>query len=143
MAADISSNSCQRIHSSARNGVKSGNILLFGSKKLQGGSNMTGTNCDLFTHKSSQSYLNHLLLPPSSSTDGGSPLLGYSILLTFVTSPSLHNHILITTETVSKGSQRDPSSLCTFHISCYETTCYLSTYVIPKSVKSYSTTIIF
>jgi hypothetical protein len=22
---------------------------------------MTGTNCDLFTHKSSQSYLNHLV----------------------------------------------------------------------------------
>jgi hypothetical protein len=29
---------------------------------IQGGSNMTGTNCDLFTHKSSRSYLNHLLL---------------------------------------------------------------------------------
>jgi hypothetical protein len=28
---------------------------------LQGGSNMTGTNCDLFTHKSSRSYLNHLV----------------------------------------------------------------------------------
>jgi hypothetical protein len=24
---------------------------------------MTGTNCDLFTHKSSRSYLNHLVLP--------------------------------------------------------------------------------
>jgi hypothetical protein len=30
--------------------------------KIQGGSNMTGTNCDLFTHKSSRSYLNHLVL---------------------------------------------------------------------------------
>jgi hypothetical protein len=29
---------------------------------LQGGSSMTGTNCDLFTHKSSRSYLNHLVL---------------------------------------------------------------------------------
>jgi hypothetical protein len=37
---------------------------------------MTGTNCDLFTHKSSQSYLNHLVFEivhvfptyPSSST---------------------------------------------------------------------------
>jgi hypothetical protein len=29
--------------------------------KLQSGSNMTGTNCDLFTHKSSRSYLNHLV----------------------------------------------------------------------------------
>ena len=29
---------------------------------IQGGSNMTGTNCDLFTHKSSRSYLNHLVL---------------------------------------------------------------------------------
>jgi hypothetical protein len=28
---------------------------------LQGGSNMTGTNCDLFTHKLSRSYLNHLV----------------------------------------------------------------------------------
>jgi hypothetical protein len=28
---------------------------------LQGGSNMTGTNCDLFTHKSSRPYLNHLV----------------------------------------------------------------------------------
>jgi hypothetical protein len=27
--------------------------------KIQGGSIMTGTNCDLFTHKSSRSYLNH------------------------------------------------------------------------------------
>jgi hypothetical protein len=24
---------------------------------------MTGTNCDLFTHKSSRSYLNHLVIP--------------------------------------------------------------------------------
>jgi hypothetical protein len=29
---------------------------------VQGGSNMTGTNCDLFTHKSSRSYLNHLVV---------------------------------------------------------------------------------
>jgi hypothetical protein len=28
---------------------------------VQGGSNMTGTNCDLFIHKSSRSYLNHLV----------------------------------------------------------------------------------
>jgi hypothetical protein len=28
---------------------------------IQGGSNMTGTNCHLFTHKSSRSYLNHLV----------------------------------------------------------------------------------
>jgi hypothetical protein len=28
---------------------------------LQGGANMTGTNCDLFTHKSSRSYLDHLV----------------------------------------------------------------------------------
>jgi hypothetical protein len=30
--------------------------------EVQCGSNMTGTNCDLFTHKSSRSYLNHLVL---------------------------------------------------------------------------------
>jgi hypothetical protein len=29
---------------------------------IQGGSTMTGTNCDLFTHKSSRSYLNHLVI---------------------------------------------------------------------------------
>jgi hypothetical protein len=29
---------------------------------IQGGSNMTGTNCDLFTHNQSRSYLNHLAL---------------------------------------------------------------------------------
>jgi hypothetical protein len=28
---------------------------------VQGGSNMTGTNCDMFTHKSSRSYLKHLV----------------------------------------------------------------------------------
>jgi hypothetical protein len=28
---------------------------------IQGGSNMTGTNCDLFTNKSSRTYLNHLV----------------------------------------------------------------------------------
>ena len=31
------------------------------SSLIQRGSNMTGTNCDLFTHKSSGSYLNHLV----------------------------------------------------------------------------------
>ena len=31
------------------------------SMNLQGGSNMTGTNCDLFTHNQSRSYLNHLV----------------------------------------------------------------------------------
>jgi hypothetical protein len=29
--------------------------------KVQGGSNMTGTNCGLFTHNQSRSYLNHLV----------------------------------------------------------------------------------
>jgi hypothetical protein len=28
---------------------------------IQGGSNMSGTNCDLFTHSQSRSYLNHLV----------------------------------------------------------------------------------
>jgi hypothetical protein len=31
--------------------------------KIQGGSNMTGTNCDLFTYNQSRSYLNHLVWP--------------------------------------------------------------------------------
>jgi hypothetical protein len=30
-------------------------------ESIKGGSNMTGTNCDLFTHSQSQSYLNHLV----------------------------------------------------------------------------------
>jgi hypothetical protein len=34
---------------------------VFSPIDIQGGSNMTGTNCDLFTHKSSRSYLNHLV----------------------------------------------------------------------------------
>jgi hypothetical protein len=29
---------------------------------------MTGTNCDLFTHKSSRSYLNHLVFCTTSYT---------------------------------------------------------------------------
>jgi hypothetical protein len=33
---------------------------------IQGGSDMTGTDCDLFTHKLSRSYLNHLVLISSS-----------------------------------------------------------------------------
>jgi hypothetical protein len=36
--------------------------LKFCMINIQGGSNMTGTNCDLFTHKQSRSYLNHLVL---------------------------------------------------------------------------------
>jgi hypothetical protein len=35
---------------------------------IQGGSNMTGTNCDLFTHKSSRSYLNHLVISVYTTT---------------------------------------------------------------------------
>jgi hypothetical protein len=35
---------------------------LYVGKKIQGGSNMTGTDCDLFTHKLSRSYLNHLVV---------------------------------------------------------------------------------
>jgi hypothetical protein len=30
-------------------------------EEIQGGSDMTGTNCDLFTHNQSRSYLNHLV----------------------------------------------------------------------------------
>jgi hypothetical protein len=36
---------------------------------IQGGSNMTGTNCDLFTHKSSRSYLNHLVTEEEEDAD--------------------------------------------------------------------------
>jgi hypothetical protein len=40
----------------------SGGSLFLVNTNVQGGSNMTGTNCGLFTHKSSLSYLNHLVL---------------------------------------------------------------------------------
>jgi hypothetical protein len=43
----------------------------FDSLIIQGGSNMTGTNCDLFTHKSSRSYLNHLVHRSFHSGGGG------------------------------------------------------------------------
>ena len=36
-----------------------------GHVKLQGGSNMTGTNCDLFRHNQSRLYLNHLVFLPA------------------------------------------------------------------------------
>jgi phosphatidylserine decarboxylase len=36
-------------------------LLAVQNLHVQGDSNMTGTNCDLFTHKSSWSYLNHLV----------------------------------------------------------------------------------
>jgi hypothetical protein len=36
-------------------------------KKIKGGTNMTGTNCDLFTHNQSRSYLNHLVCALYSS----------------------------------------------------------------------------
>jgi hypothetical protein len=41
-------------------------VKLFSRNHVQGASNMTGTNCDLFTHKSSRSYLNHLVFRWSS-----------------------------------------------------------------------------
>jgi hypothetical protein len=34
---------------------------------IKGCSNMTGTNCDLFTHNQSRSYLNHLVFMAMSS----------------------------------------------------------------------------
>jgi hypothetical protein len=40
--------------------VKTRNMLEL-ALYLQGGSNMTGTNCDLFTHNQSRSYLNHFV----------------------------------------------------------------------------------
>jgi len=36
--------------------------LVYRTLKIQGGSNMTGTDCGLFTHNQSRSYLNHLVL---------------------------------------------------------------------------------
>jgi hypothetical protein len=40
---------------------------------VQGGSNVTGTNCDLFTHNQSRSYLNDLVAYYLSPT----PFIGY------------------------------------------------------------------
>ena len=42
--------------------VRNEEVLHSVKEDVQGGSNMTGTNCDLFTHKSSRSYLNHLVI---------------------------------------------------------------------------------
>ena len=36
-------------------------LMFFSPIDIQGGSNMIGTNCDLFTHISSRSYLNNLV----------------------------------------------------------------------------------
>jgi hypothetical protein len=49
---------------------------------IQGGSDMTGTNCDLFTHSQSRSYLNHLvlLLPRPVSVQFASSSAGCSRL---------------------------------------------------------------
>jgi hypothetical protein len=35
-------------------------------RQIQCGSNITGTNCDLFTHNQSRSYLNHLVITCST-----------------------------------------------------------------------------
>jgi hypothetical protein len=45
------------------NPVNPENVSSKTQEKLQGGSNMTGTNWDLFTHNQSRSYLNHLVVP--------------------------------------------------------------------------------
>jgi hypothetical protein len=42
-------------------------ITFIKNKDVQGGSNMTGTNCDLFTHKLSRSYLSHLVVKQASA----------------------------------------------------------------------------
>jgi hypothetical protein len=42
-----------------RSTLKSENAMI--TLYIQGGSNMIGTNCDLFTHNQSRSYLNHLV----------------------------------------------------------------------------------
>ena len=44
-----------------RNHSETFTVLSFSRMLVQGGSNMTGTKCDLFTHRSSRSYLNHLV----------------------------------------------------------------------------------
>jgi hypothetical protein len=44
---------------SERDHLENGGVV---RRIIQGGSNMTGTNCDLFTHNQSRSYLNHLVL---------------------------------------------------------------------------------
>jgi hypothetical protein len=36
-------------------------VLISDEAVIQGGSDMTGTNCDLFTHNQSPSFLNHLV----------------------------------------------------------------------------------
>jgi hypothetical protein len=43
------------------------NLCFVMTSHIQGGSNMTGTNCDLFTHNQSRSYLNHLVYASTTS----------------------------------------------------------------------------
>ena len=44
---------------------------------VQGGSNMTGTNCDLFTHNQSRSYLNHLVSDQIRRIEMGEACVAY------------------------------------------------------------------
>ena len=53
----LATNSCI----SVKNTLGWSAVVLFACE-IQGGSNMTGTNCDLFTHNQSRSYLNHLVI---------------------------------------------------------------------------------
>jgi len=41
--------------------IKPVHIIQYTVTIIQGGSNMTGTDCLQFTHKKSRSYLNHLV----------------------------------------------------------------------------------
>ena len=73
------------LHSSACDDVVDTACGTVADSLIQGGSNMTGTNCDLFTHNQSRSYLNHLLSCRQNSFQARSqccekPLLALSCL---------------------------------------------------------------
>jgi hypothetical protein len=52
--------------------------------EIQGGSNMTGTNCDLYTHKSSRSYLNHLVYNRVSALQKSSVTTACNVVQKFI-----------------------------------------------------------
>jgi hypothetical protein len=69
---------------------------------------MTGTKCDLFTHKSSRSYLNHLVQTSSSSSSSSSssaalqPGVGFGLLYKVIPLLSISYQLL-------------PETYCTMH----------------------------
>jgi hypothetical protein len=69
---------------------------------IQGGSNMTGTNCDLFTHKSYRSYFNHLVQQNTPRVSSDASIT--SLFLEFIASQKACNKIYVNIFAVSMYS---------------------------------------